>query len=125
MQSEARARREAAHQELDKLLRDRRDFPINYNHIYTDTITTKRRNRFHKQLSQQYEKKVNVDGYPNSSNYKSIFNKAVDDWGISHAVDMEVFSCEEALDCLLAIYKVGTRNVSFPQCCSQSRYYEN
>lgn len=92
----------AAHDELNKLLQDRRDFPINYNHYYTDTITAMRRDRLQKQLLEK-SGSLNTKGYSHVEYVKMAFDK----WRASSTADMEEFSCEEALNCLLAIYKVS------------------
>ncbi|KAI6399614.1 hypothetical protein MCOR20_008756 [Pyricularia oryzae] len=78
-------RKAAAHEELRKLLEDLKGFPINYNHYYTDNLHKSRQEKLKSHL------KVGKPGYLEH-----------------HATnaDMEEFSCEEAIECLLAIYKV-------------------
>lgn len=115
-----RQHRQAALEELDKLLQDRKDFPINYNHYYTDTIHKKRQERFQSQL----EKHMDVGGqigmgqafevpdgkvYHDSVHFPTVISETVSNWSKSVTPDMEKFSCEEALDSLLAIYKVGNK----------------
>ncbi|KAL1871944.1 hypothetical protein Daus18300_004580 [Diaporthe australafricana] len=89
--------------ELGKLLFDRKSFPINYNHHYTDTIHQKRRERITKQLEKHMP---DVYTLRHLDGPKKVIEKALQHWGTSAPVDMEDFSCEEALDCLLAIYKL-------------------
>ncbi|KUI66438.1 Interferon-induced GTP-binding protein MxE [Cytospora mali] len=100
----------AASEELDKLLQDRKDFPINYNHYYTDTVHKKRQNRIQDQIMKKAPKgvlrTVGGDGTVVRADAELYVRKAVSDWGQSVTADMEEFSCEESLDCLLAIYKV-------------------
>lgn len=95
-------RRAAANKELDELLQDRKDFPINYNHYYTDTITAKRQERLQKQVLDKLPAGT-IDMALCHSDFQRAFHK----WGTSATADMEAFSCEEALDSLLAIYKVS------------------
>lgn len=103
-----KTRLKAALDELDKLLQDRKDFPINYNHYYTDTVHKKRQDRIQSQIETQ------VDGaFSNNMVRKErahdIVKESISIWSQSVTADMEAFSCEEALDCLLAIYKVCRR----------------
>lgn len=97
--------RRAALDELDKLLADRQSFPINYNHYYTETIYQKRQQRIEKQLEKHVPKNVTSERWNNAS-AEAVVSATVANWGKSGHADMEDFSCEEALDCLVAIYKV-------------------
>lgn len=106
-------RQQAALEELDKLIQDRRDFPLNYNHYYTNTIHKKRQDRITWQIQQHTALRPHSpthlcslgDHYP-KVNVDSEIQKIVRSWADNATPDMEDFSCEEALDCLLAIYKV-------------------
>lgn len=91
--------------ELDKLLADARDFPINYNHYYTDTVHMKRQQRMLEQLGGFAPDAEDIEDWENASG-EDIIKTAIHNWGNSTTADMEDFSCEEALDCLLAIYQV-------------------
>lgn len=91
--------------ELDKLLADCKDFPINYNDYYTNNVHMKRQQRMLEQLEEFTPEEVNIDAYENLS-AKEVVKTAIHNWGNSTTADMEDFSCEEALDCLLAIYQV-------------------
>ncbi|KAG8157162.1 hypothetical protein KVR01_012870 [Diaporthe batatas] len=97
-------RSQDALKELDKLLTDVRDFPINYNHYYTDTVHTKRQQRMLEQLGDFVPDDTNCPIWNASA--KDVIKTAVNNWGNATTADMEDFSCEEALDCLLAIYQV-------------------
>lgn len=97
--------------ELDKLLADARDFPINYNHYYTDTVHMKRQQRMLEQLEGFAPEAVTPDEWENTSP-KEVIESAIETWGNCTTADMEDFSCEEALDCLLAIYEVSI--VAYP-----------
>lgn len=99
------ARSAAAYEELGSLLQDKQDFPINYNHYYTDTIAAKRRKRLENQILEKIP-----DILEKATHYvKPCAKQAFDSWGNSASADMEEVGAEEALDCLLAIYKVRTR----------------
>lgn len=100
IQSQLTIRLAAAHKELDELLQDRKDFPINYNHYYTDTIIAKRHERFEKQILGKLPS--GSDAAIQRLHLQAVFAKC----GKAVAADMESLSCEEALDCVLAIYKV-------------------
>lgn len=105
-------RREAALGELDKLIQDRNDFPINYNHYYIDNVHKKRRERIEAQIRQhipddpQVLQKCSIGQHYTKPNIHNELSGALRRWEQDITVDMEEFSCEEALDCLLAIYKV-------------------
>ncbi|KAJ0107245.1 hypothetical protein J7T55_007615 [Diaporthe amygdali] len=91
--------------ELDKLLADCKDFPINYNHYYTDTVHMKRQQRMLEQLGDHVPDDIDFDDQGKYST-QDVVKTAISNWGNSTTADMEDFSCEEALDCLLAIYQV-------------------
>ncbi|KAI0156558.1 interferon-induced GTP-binding protein Mx [Xylariaceae sp. FL1272] len=78
---ELQRQRASAYKELDQLLRDNKDYPVNYNHYFTDNLQKRRAARMKAQLQAQ------------ACSQKS-------------AVDMDDFSCEEALAALQSIYKV-------------------
>lgn len=103
-------RRQAALEELDRLLEDRKDFPINYNHYFTDTVHKKRQERIQSQLGHHASTEMYASaGMISRADIPSIIEETVSSWGKSVTADMEQFSCEEALDSLLAIYKVRHR----------------
>lgn len=99
--------------ELDKLIQDRKDFPINYNHYYTDTVHKKRQDRITAQIREQIPEDFHQSSQRCSAgnHYPWIdvnleINRIVRNWAEEVTPNMEDFSCNEALDCLLAIYKV-------------------
>ncbi|KAI0010110.1 interferon-induced GTP-binding protein Mx [Xylariaceae sp. FL0662B] len=107
-------RRLAAFNELEKLLQDNRDFPINYNHYYTENLQKRSNERLRARLQDNMSCGVNRstqercsrgDHYSRADMDASI-DKIVAACNLTTTPDMETFSCEEALDCLLAIYKV-------------------
>lgn len=113
-----KTRKEAALQELERLIKDKKAFPINYNHYYTDNVHKKRGKRIEDQLKKHIPGSVKVMpincsmghhyGAP-QTNTKDELERAMSRWGDSVSNDMEEFSCEESLDCLEAIYKVINR----------------
>lgn len=100
-----RRRHQAALEELRKLMQDRRDFPINYNHYHTDTVHKKRQERVQAQILGHISKGSSQSPTCNSNMNDEVKN-LVRLWADKSTPNMEEFSCEEALDCLLAIYKV-------------------
>jgi hypothetical protein len=82
------AREKAAFQELDLLMEDLKHYPINYNHYYSDTI-----NRCRVERREKIDAASDKSGTAPTTTAKG-------------ERDMENFSCEDALDCLFAIYKV-------------------
>lgn len=106
-------RRQDALDELSKLIQDSKEAPINYDHYYTDTVHRKRQDRIKAQL----EKHIPEDLHPASSrcnlgnhypqiNVAEKISLVVRHWAETVTPDMEEFSILEALDCLMAIYKV-------------------
>jgi GTPase SAR1 family protein len=103
IQDMLKERCENALQELDKIMRDIKGYPINYNHYYTDTIKKERQRRESRCSSRVVESSEGVPTIGNAvraiSNLAQTISKYIDP-------DMGRHSCEEALDCLIAIYKV-------------------
>jgi hypothetical protein len=119
-------RRTAALAELDRLMQDARDFPINYNHYYTDNIKKNRQERMKTRVSDALSS--GITRYRGPCDQATHVLTQVDEEKITHlitgdggaqggedkaaAVDMDQLGCEEILDCLRAIYKV--RPLWFP-----------
>ncbi|KAH9217655.1 P-loop containing nucleoside triphosphate hydrolase protein [Leptodontidium sp. 2 PMI_412] len=103
-------RREAAFRELDLIMEDIRSFPINYNHYYTDTIHNRRLERQKKMLADSLEAGTEHNILPgcNSTHTSASVNieHVISSFSKRADPNMENFSCEDALDCLFAIYKV-------------------
>lgn len=99
--------------ELGKLIQDRKEAPINYNHYYTDTVHRKRQERIKAELEKHVPEDFHVstqrcslgNHYPQIDANNKI-NLIVRRWAETVTPDMEEFSILEALDCLMAIYKV-------------------
>lgn len=111
-----KTRKEAALQELAKLIKDKDAVPINYNHYYTDNVHKKRAERIEAQIKKyvpedrlasppaRYKRGSHQDEAQTST--KDELEWAISKWRDTFSADMEEFSCEESLDCLDAIYKV-------------------
>ncbi|KAI0185594.1 interferon-induced GTP-binding protein Mx [Xylaria flabelliformis] len=82
-------RRKAASDELKKIMDDNKFAPINYNHYYTDTLQKRRDDR------------LKPPSQPTSGTVQPALATP-----LQITKNMETFSCEEALDCLMSIYKV-------------------
>lgn len=89
---------------LNKIMRTYRDHPINHNHYYTDTIQKIRHNREKRRLRQEMSYlSPPEDSEDVKFNNTHTFAKT---GALERVSDMGRFSCEEALDCMRAIYKV-------------------
>ncbi len=104
-----KSRRRAAFDELDKIMEDLRSFPINYNHYYTDTIHKRRLERQKSTLAKAVESGIEQKEHTRYSiTFDSVnIEKVIQSFNKQADPNMESFSCEEALDCLFAIYKVS------------------
>ena len=110
IQDALQARYDGAAQELEKILLDTKSYPINYNHYYTDTIRKRRQERQKKSLEKSIESATEHSLLPDcNSDHTSAsidVEKVMALLSQSSDADMMNVSCEEALDCLYAIYKV-------------------
>lgn len=110
IQDTIKSRNEASICELKLIIEDLRSYPMNYDHYYTDTIEKQRREREEKDLAKCIEaatKRTKLDGCHSSHTSASIDIKHVVKEHSQHTdPDMERYACEQALDCLFAIYKV-------------------
>lgn len=113
MQDALKCRREAAFGELDKLLQDRKDFPINYNHYYIDTVHKKNQDRIKDQIQRhvpedlhQVTRGCNLGYHYDKINVHDELQKIIRHWADEVTPDMAESICEQALDCLMTIYKV-------------------
>jgi hypothetical protein len=100
-------RSKAARQELSRLIEDLHNHPINYNHYYTDNINRRRQERDQKAIDQCLQDSQ-ADPYDNDRETKGEIDlsKLRENFTTSLTKDPERFGCEDALDRLLAIYKV-------------------
>jgi hypothetical protein len=107
-----RKRSREAREELAKIMEDIKGYPINYNHYYTDTIKSRRQNRQQAALAETMKQASQTTYHPQDGLELATVITTVDteqvvkSWADNTDKNMENFSCEEALDCLLAIYKV-------------------
>jgi GTP-binding protein EngB required for normal cell division len=104
-------RRQAAIDELAQISRDRKDFPMEYNHYYTDNVQKNRKKRMEGTLTQCIENATSRSRLPGcNSDHTSaevdvvaavtLFQRDVNP-------DMVRHSCDEVLDYMVSIYKVG------------------
>jgi len=107
-----RGRSREASEELARIMEDIKGYPINYNHYYTDTVKSRRQNRQRAALAETVKQASKTTMLPGHSIGDPVPTTTVDieqvmkSWTDNTDRNMEKFSCEEALDCLLAIYKV-------------------
>ncbi|KAI0199197.1 interferon-induced GTP-binding protein Mx [Astrocystis sublimbata] len=99
-----------AFRELDQLVQDNKDYPINYNHYFTDNLQKRRQQKLRAQLQGVLPEPIALSDF-NGDIYQrydveNALEKVVSACSQKITADMEEFSCEEALDCLLSIYKV-------------------
>ncbi|TLD03281.1 uncharacterized protein PgNI_12235 [Pyricularia grisea] len=102
-----------AREELWKLIEDLKGFPIDYNHYYTENLHKTREDKLRKQLNAinpallEHRSSMNCS---RGSHYDKFDLELVvgtlSKTTSESSVDMEKVSCEEALECLRAIYKV-------------------
>lgn len=100
-------RQELALKELEQLIEDRSDFPINYNHYYTDNICKQRKDRLTADLKRNGSRAFLKTGTYNGDAVQKWLARFTSAYGGKTEVDMQKVSCDEALDCLKAIYKVS------------------
>ena len=112
MQESLRSRKEAAKTELLMITQDIKSYPVNYNHYYTDTTKKQRQAREKKSLSECIRDATSTSllkGCNSGEHHNTSIDvdKVIDTYSNKTNPDMEVISCQEALDCLFAIYKVN------------------
>ncbi|KAH6653292.1 dynamin family protein-like protein [Truncatella angustata] len=110
IQDALKSRKDASVKELDYIWEDLQHFPINYNHYYTDVVKKQQMERTKDDLSTAIKQATTHVANPGcSSTHTSAIidvDLAVREFSRNSDPDMDKISCEEALDCLLAIYKV-------------------
>jgi hypothetical protein len=96
---------------LARIMKDNKGYPINYNHYYTENIKRRRQDREDRrkieieQTAKQASHTTTVNGV--AYNETPTTGNSVDvDVVANKDVNMDHFSCQDALDCLIAIYKV-------------------
>ncbi|KAF1971349.1 dynamin family protein-like protein [Bimuria novae-zelandiae CBS 107.79] len=107
-------RNNAASDELRRIVYDHKEYPINYNHYYTDTVRQRQKEREQGLLATAVENATSHtpitgcrSGHHTST--KIDIDSALDGFNPGSEPDMEKASCEEALDRLYAIYKVSQK----------------
>jgi hypothetical protein len=107
-----RGRSQEASEELARIIEDIKGYPINYNRYYTDTVKSRRQNRQRAALAETVKQASKTTMLPGHGIGDHVPTTTVDieqvmkSWTDNTDRNMEKFSCEEALDCLLAIYNV-------------------
>ncbi len=111
IQNVLRRRKEAAFQELELLIEDLNNFPINYNHYYTETIKKRQREKETARFQESIDQATAHTHLPGC--HSTHTSASVD---VAQAINhyyaqgdeqggMDDHSCEDILICLLAIYK--------------------
>jgi len=113
IQDKLKERKLASIKELDRIWEDVQNCPINYNHYYTDTVKKQQLGRTKECLTLAIEAATTHAPVPerNSQTHTSAsvnVDKVVHRYAQTVDPNMENVSCEEVLDCLLAIYKVSS-----------------
>jgi GTP-binding protein EngB required for normal cell division len=112
---ELKRRRKLAYDELEKLKIDLEDYPINYNHYYTDNIQKLRGGLDEIQLAKCIEDASTRSCHPQlkgdwshvaTTTTVDVHDAAARFFGRSD-VDMEAATCKDALIAMRAIYKVS------------------
>ncbi|KAF7952298.1 uncharacterized protein EAE97_001795 [Botrytis byssoidea] len=106
IEDELRNRNAAAAHELDNLIVDNMNHPINYNHYYTDTIKNRQQERANAELEKCCQDASAGVETSEGVQMGPVIQKLKESLFKSTEKDMEVVSCEAALDCVMAIYKV-------------------
>lgn len=103
----------AATKEFKRILDDLRDHPTNYNHYYTDTVENCRMRRDCKSLAACVADATTHTPLPGCNSTHTSASIDIDrvckEFSQSRNPDMNIYSCEGALDGLLAIYKVSCK----------------
>jgi hypothetical protein len=108
-----RSRESLGFDSLEKIMRSFRDHPINHNHYYTDTVRKIRQEREQKRLDLAFQSATIKEQKWNEDFDRFEHIDKIDSVACIRALahdmeaDMVLFSCEEALDCTRAIYKVS------------------
>ena len=103
-----KARYDSALEELGRIMEDNKSYPINYNHYYTETINERRQERQKASLAQCIEEATPREKLDEPRTATSVdVNRAIEAYSKRIDPNMQNVSCEEALDCVLAIYEVS------------------
>ncbi|KAF7898456.1 hypothetical protein EAF00_004902 [Botryotinia globosa] len=106
IEDELRNRNAAAAHELDNLIVDNMNHPINYNHYYTDTIKNRQQERANAELEKCCQDASAGVETSEEVQMGPVIQKLKESLFKSTEKDMEAVACEAALDCVMAIYKV-------------------
>ncbi|KAI2042180.1 hypothetical protein LOZ43_006839 [Ophidiomyces ophidiicola] len=113
VQDELALRSRNALAELRRLCEDLQNYPINYNHYYTDTITKRSNERERKELKSHLATHTTVKKMPGCQSdhtFESVnVDAALNGYFQNIDPDMDSHGCDAVLDCLFAIYKVNQK----------------
>jgi hypothetical protein len=91
-------------------MEDMKSYPINYNHYYTDNVAKSRTAKRKKQLTQSINAATTHARMPgcNSTHTSASIDvdRVLSSYNEAISANMDKYSCESILDCVLAIYKV-------------------
>jgi hypothetical protein len=123
MQEVLNDREANARHELGKIMKDNKKHPINYNSYYTETVTRDRQKRKYDEMTSTLNDSpamldksyTSLDGgqvmaprlIPGAANIELAMEKFKNAAFSEGKVDIDRHACEEALDCLVAIYQVN------------------
>ena len=110
IQETLKKREAAASEELKRIMEDMKSYPINYNHYYTDNVAKNRTAKRKKQLTQSINAATThakMPGCTSTHTSASIdVDRVLSSYNEAISANMDKYSCESILDCVLAIYKV-------------------
>lgn len=109
-----KARHDDAMDELQRLITEIKSYPINYNHYYTDIVQQRReeRRKAAEAAKSTLENATAAEGsraepQTTQASANTDTDQAIDNYSRRVDPNMDNISCEEALDCMFAIYDVG------------------
>lgn len=109
-----KARHDDAMDELQRLITEIKSYPINYNHYYTGIVQQRReeRRKAAEAAKSTLENATAAEGsraepQTTQASANTDTDQAIDNYSRRVDPNMDNISCEEALDCMFAIYDVG------------------
>ena len=119
------SRKESALAELAMIVKELKLHPINYNHYYIQTVGKSRQERQTAILTKCLQESTITNVDENGGKSTAIdFKKVVAKFSENINPNMDDHSCEEALDCLLAIYKVSHLLCCYSMSKSRSNLFD-
>ncbi|KAL2043237.1 hypothetical protein N7G274_004297 [Stereocaulon virgatum] len=106
-------RKKLALRELEEIVKDVMSYPINYNHYYTQTVNERRQKRQKASLAKCIQDATNHKKLPGCESHHTSasvdIDRAIEVYSKNIDPNMDNVSCEEALDCVFAIYEVSLK----------------